>query len=98
MSDLVLIVTLRAQPGKSEALGAALQHLQALTRKEPGCASTELHRSADDPDVWMAYDRWKGDDGLTAHMAQPYVADFIGRMGELVAGAPEIRRFEHVGG
>jgi quinol monooxygenase YgiN len=98
MPDLVLIVTLRAHNGKSEALGDALRHLQVLTRKEPGCANTELHRSPDDPDVWMAYDRWKGEEGLTAHMAQPYVADFVARMGELVKGAPDIQRFEHIGG
>jgi quinol monooxygenase YgiN len=45
----------------------------------------------------MAYDRWRGEEGLTAHMAQPYVADFIAHMDDLVKGAPDIQRFAHVG-
>jgi quinol monooxygenase YgiN len=97
MTDLVNIVLLRAQAGKSALLGKALEALMTLTRQESGCAVSELNQSRDDPDTWMVYERWRGEDALAHHMQQPYVALFLERMGNLVKEAPDVQPFDHRG-
>jgi quinol monooxygenase YgiN len=97
MTDLVNIVLLRAQAGKSPLLGNTLVELVTQTRREPGCVMCELNQSRDNPNTWMVYERWRGDDALANHMQQPYVALFLQRMGDLVSHAPEVQPFNHCG-
>ena len=95
MTDLVNIVLMRAHAGKTDFLGGALAELVVLTRQEPGCAITELNQSADDPNTWMVYERWKGKEAFDSHMKQPYVARFLARLDELVSAPPEVRPFNY---
>ena len=94
-TDLVNIVLMYARVGKSELLGEALGKLVALTSQEPGCAITELNQSSDDPNTWMVYERWRGQDAFASHMKQPYVTQFLARMGDLVSKPAEVRPFKH---
>lgn len=97
MTDLVNIVLLRASAGKRVRLGEALVEMVELTRQEPGCAVCELNQSRDDPDTWMVYERWRGQEAFDYHMKQPYVARFLARMGDLVGAPPEVRPFDYRG-
>jgi quinol monooxygenase YgiN len=95
MPEQANIVTLRAHAGKIDALGQALEKMIALTRQEPGSAYCELHQSADDARNWMVYERWSGADAFASHMQQPYVAEFLSRLEELVCQAPLVQAFHH---
>ena len=97
MSDLANIVLLRAQAGKSADLGAALRELIALTRREPGCLISELNQSVDDLNLWMVYERWRGQGAFDSHMQQPYVAKFLEGLGDLVSQPAEVRPFNYRG-
>ena len=97
MTDLVNIVLMRAQAGKTALLGKALNELLTQTRKEPGCALSELNQSRTDPNTWMVYERWRGEDALAHHMKQPYVAAFLARMTYLVSQPPEVQPYDHCG-
>jgi quinol monooxygenase YgiN len=92
-TEIANIVTLRAVAGKSELLGDALGKLVTATRKEPGCAQMELHQSADDPNLWMVYERWRGEEALAAHMKTPHVTEFLAQVEQLTNGAVEVQRF-----
>lgn len=92
-ADIANIVRLRAVDGKAELLGAALGKLVTATREEPGCAQMELHQSADDPNLWMVYERWRGEEALAIHMKTAYVAEFLGQVEALTNGAVEVQRF-----
>ena len=85
MTDLANIVLIRARPGKSDALGAALSELVTLTQREPGCATCELNQSTENGDTWMVYERWRGQSAFDSHMQQAYVANFLAQLDELVA-------------
>jgi quinol monooxygenase YgiN len=93
--DIANIVTVRAQIGKADLLGDALRKLIALTRKESGCAICELHQSSENAETWMVYERWTGDDAFASHMHQPYVADFLACVDDLVSEPPQVRPFQH---
>jgi quinol monooxygenase YgiN len=53
MSQLTNLAFLRARPGQTEALGAALAALVEPTRLEAECLNYDLHQSAEDADVWL---------------------------------------------
>ena len=95
ITDQANIVLLRASAGKSEQLGKALRELLAHSRTEPGCAVIELNQSADDPNLWMVYERWRGKEALASHMKQPYVAAFLKQFAELSSEPADVRSFEH---
>jgi quinol monooxygenase YgiN len=95
ITDQANIVLLRASAGKSEQLGKALRELLAHSRSEPGCAVIELNQSADDPNLWMVYERWRGKEALASHMKQPYVAAFLKQLAQLSSEPADVRSFEH---
>jgi quinol monooxygenase YgiN len=97
MSDLSNIVLLHAQAGKATALGEALTELVSLTRQEAGCAVSELNQSAEDPHLWMVYERWRGQDAFASHMKQPYVTKFLGKLGDLVSKPADVQPFSYRG-
>jgi quinol monooxygenase YgiN len=94
MSGLTKIVLMRAQAGKSRPLGDALRDMVALSRSEPGCAICELNHSADDPDTWMVYERWRSTAAFDSHMAQSYVARFLAQMSEWIAEPPRVQSYD----
>jgi quinol monooxygenase YgiN len=95
MADLTNIVLLRAHVGKAALLGAALGELVALTVQEPGCAVCELSQSSQDPNTWMVYERWRGQEAFSSHMQQPYVAAFLARVDDLAREPAEVLAFNH---
>ena len=95
MSDLVNIVLMRARVGKADFLGGALAELVVQTRQEPGAAVCELNQSAEDPNLWMVYERWRGQEAFDSHMKQPYVARFLAQMGDLISEPPKIQPFHY---
>jgi quinol monooxygenase YgiN len=95
ITDQANIVLLRASAGKSEQLGKALRELLGHSRSEPGCAVIELNQSADDPNLWMVYERWRGKEALASHMKQPYVAAFLKQLAQLSSEPADVRSFEH---
>ncbi|WP_375788549.1 putative quinol monooxygenase [Bradyrhizobium sp. Pha-3] len=62
MSSYTNLAFIRAQSGKSDALGHALLALVAPSRAEPGCGTYDVHRSNDDADLWMVYETWRSAD------------------------------------
>jgi len=58
MDDTVTVVArVRAAKGKGDALGALLVEQAGVVRKaEPGCLAYRVHRSTQDPDLFLFYD------------------------------------------
>ncbi|HEX7854789.1 MAG TPA: putative quinol monooxygenase [Sphingobium sp.] len=92
---IVNIVGMRARPGGADALDAALRLLVGESRKEGGCEVCLLHRSSDDADLFMVYERWTDAAALDAHMEATYVADFLARLDELLSEPPDVRPFTY---
>lgn len=80
-----IIAVLKAKPGKTDALRAALQALILPTREEPGNVEYVLFQLRDTPDVFYVRESWHGQQGLDAHIAMPYFQAFIEQMNELLA-------------
>jgi quinol monooxygenase YgiN len=94
MNDAVTVVaTLRAAPGKGDALAALLVEQTAVVRREePGCLMYTPHRSTTDPDRFVFFESYRDEAAFAAHRTSPHLAVFRERRERegLVAGAADV--------
>lgn len=86
MSEIIGIVDVRAADGRADAVVAAFEACTARTHEEEGCLLYALHRDAADPHHFVLVERWRSQDDLDAHFAQPHtlaLLDFAGQPGNL---------------
>lgn len=79
MSALTVIARLKARSGSEEELARALQSLLAPTRAEAGCITYDLHRSHEDPGLFVFTESWASREAWEAHMKTPHLAEFSAR-------------------
>lgn len=88
-----MIARVRAAPGKGDALAALLtEQAGVVLRSEPGCLYYRLHRSNDDPDLFVFYEAYVNQAALEAHRHSPHIAAYRKRRtdGGLAVGSVEI--------
>jgi quinol monooxygenase YgiN len=93
LAQLTLVTFVRAKPSLGEELGRRLQALVEPARTEAGNINYDLHQSNEDPDLWMLYENWFDASDLTAHFELPYTKDLVSKIGDLLAGDMDLRRF-----
>ena len=94
---LTVIASMRAKPGKEQALRDALQALVAPTTQEKGYVNYDLHQGVEDPAVFFFYENWESGEALDAHLGAPHLVDFVGRMDDLLDGPLQISRLRRIG-
>jgi len=82
---LTLVVMLRAKEGQHLLLEAELRALIAPTRKEEGCLQYDLHRSADQPGIYLFHEVWESREHHTAHTRTPHFLRWNARKDSLLA-------------
>jgi quinol monooxygenase YgiN len=98
MSEVVVVGSFKAEPGKE---GEALEAFKALvdpTHAEDGCILYALHRGTDDPSRLTFVERWASREALDAHLQSPHVAAVLERVPELFGESGDITVFEPVPG
>jgi quinol monooxygenase YgiN len=96
MSEVVVIVHLRAQAGREEEMSAALTAGSAETHGEDGCLVYAMHRRADDPAEFAIVECWASQAHLDAHLALPQVQELITRLDGLADGQPAFAIYEQL--
>jgi len=66
------IVLLRAREGQETLLEAELRALVGHSRKEEGCLTFDLHRSADTPGSFLLHEIWANREAHTEHTHTPH--------------------------
>lgn len=82
---VTVVATFKSKPGMEKTVKAAIEALIAPTRAESGCINYDLHRSADDPSVFMLYENWISKKDLDAHLEMPYLKDLLAKADEILA-------------
>lgn len=82
---VTLIVLLRAREGQETILEAELRALVGPTRKEDGCLTYNLHRSADAPGGFLLHEVWATREAHTQHTKTPHFLRWNARKDALVA-------------
>lgn len=69
---VTLIVQLRPRDGQETLLEAELRALVGPTRKEDGCLTYDLYRSADAPSAFLLHEVWASREHHTRHTNTPH--------------------------
>ena len=85
MTPLTVIARLKAKDGCEDRLGVMLRALVTPTRAETGCITYDLHRSSDDPGLFIFYENWENRSLWEDHMKSPHLLDFDGKQESVTA-------------
>jgi quinol monooxygenase YgiN len=82
---VTLIVQLRPREGQETLLEAELRALVGPTRKEDGCLTYDLHRSADAPSAFLLHEVWASREAHSRHTGTPHFLRWNARKDSLLA-------------
>jgi len=88
-TDIVVLATARAIPGKEADLEQALRDVAAPTRAQHGSVRFDLYRSAQDPTAIIALEHWSSKEDHQLHLQGNHVKTLMGKFNGVLAGAPE---------
>jgi len=95
---IAVIAKIKAKPGKESELEAAFREQVANVASEEGTLMYTLHRSQSDPAVFLFYEQYKDLTALKLHSGTPYFKALFQTIQPLVAGPPDIEKFEGLAG
>lgn len=87
---VTLIVTCRAREGQESLLEAELRALVGPTRKEEGCLTYDLHRTALPPAGFLLHEVWASRDAHKQHTKTPHFLRWDARKDALLASREAI--------
>jgi len=96
VSEVVVVVTLRAQEGREDDMRETLTEGSAQTHTEDGCLVYAMHQGADDPRAFAIVECWASQGHLDAHLALDEVKALIGRIDGLADGQPAFAIYEQL--
>ncbi len=93
---VTVLARFKAKSGLEEQVRRELLSLVTPTRAEAGCINYDLHRSPDDPALFMLYENWVSMKDLEEHLAMPYLEAFKAKATDLLAEPLEIAFWEMI--
>ena len=91
---IAVIAKIKAKPGKESELETAFRKQVADVASEEGTLMYTLHRSQQEPGVFLFYEQYRDLDAMKLHSATPYFKALFQTIEPLVAGPPEIEKFD----
>jgi quinol monooxygenase YgiN len=91
-----LIARIDAKPGQESLLAEALRELAGPSREEAGCILYDICRAKDDPTKLLVLEEWHSQATLDEHMETPHFKAFVEKIGDAMAGPPELQFIERV--
>ena len=82
---VTLMVILRPRDGQETLLEAELRALVGPSRKEEGCLTFDLHRSADAPVAFLLHEVWASREAHTEHSNTPHFLRWNARKDALIS-------------
>jgi quinol monooxygenase YgiN len=98
MSEVVVVGSFKAQPGKEAEATEAFKALVDPTHREAGCILYALHQGVDDPSRLAFVERWESRELLDAHLESEHVAKVLERAEELFGDSADIVVYEPLKG
>ena len=93
---MIVVAKLKAKAGEEEKMEEALRGMVVKVAQEQGTLTYTLHRSQQDPCVFLFYEMYKDDAALKAHSSTPYFKELFSFLKPLLDGAPEIDMYEEL--
>ena len=91
-----LVATIKVKEGEEDAFVVVAKELVAkVNENEPGCLYYDLYQG-DNPQTFVMIERYENEAALENHRNTDHFKEVGGRMGPLLAGRPEVARYERV--
>ncbi|GFK92845.1 Putative monooxygenase [Fundidesulfovibrio magnetotacticus] len=84
MKPVAVVATVVARPGCEAAVEARLRALVAPSRTDKGCIRYVLHKSQDDPRVFVFMEAWESRALLQSHLETEHIAAWRADAPELI--------------
>ena len=91
-----VVARVRAREGFEESVRRECLALVAPSRQEQGCINYDLHRSADDPALFLFYENWMSREDLEHHLETAHASLFDERTAGMLAEPEEITLWEMI--
>jgi quinol monooxygenase YgiN len=98
MSEIVVVGSFTARPGKQAEAAEAFKALVEPTHREEGCILYALHQGVDDPRRLAFVERWASRELLDAHIASRHIQEILDRAEELFGDSGDIVVYEPLTG
>jgi len=93
-TDLIVIASAKAQPGREQDLERALRDVSKPTREQPGLVGFSLYRSSSDPAILVGFERWASPEDHARHLQGEHVQRLMSAMGSVLAEPPNIVAYQ----
>ncbi|MEV0261918.1 putative quinol monooxygenase [Streptomyces sp. NPDC050617] len=97
MKPVIVVGTARLRADRADEARKLITSMVERSRREPGCLSHEAHEAVGDPLTLVLIEKWASQQDLDSHNQEPWLAESLGRLVELLTGAPEIQVFTPLG-
>ena len=76
MTQLSVVAKIKAKANNEDLVHRELRHLIEPTLAEVGCINYDLHRSIEDPSLFLFYENWTSRDLWEKHMKSDHIKAF----------------------
>jgi quinol monooxygenase YgiN len=83
---LIVAGSMTTAPEDRDEVMRLAQSVMHATRREEGCHEYVFTADSQDPGLIRLYERWEGDDQLTAHLETAHIAQWRETAGPLITG------------
>jgi quinol monooxygenase YgiN len=87
---LIVTAKVRLKPGASEEFLEAFRVMRPQVMNDPGAIVYTLHRSTEDPDVFIFYEQYESQEAFDYHLSTGHFKVLAGRIDPLMAVPGEI--------
>ena len=87
---LIVTAKVRLKPGASDEFLEAVRVMKPQVMNDPGAILYTLHRSADDPEVFIFYEQYEDKAAFDYHLSTDHFKVLAGRIDPLMAVPGEI--------
>lgn len=94
MSEIIVVGSFKARPGKEDEALDAFKELVGPTHREQGCILYALNQGVDDPHDLCFVERWASVEAHDAHMQAPHIKAIFERVPDLFGDDANVARYE----
>jgi len=93
---IVVAAKIKTAEGKGDEFQKEFRKLAPKVLKDPGTIAYVLHRSVNDPNLFLVYEKYESQDVLKQHGQTPHFKEFSRAIGPMLNGRPEIDLYNEV--
>ena len=91
---IIVAGTVAIKPENRDAAVNVALKMVVATKVESGCIAYDFWSDLGDPSRFHVYEEWETQDALEAHFQTSHMAEFMAALPALIAGPPDIKRYE----